>query len=176
MEINLFTYGTLLNENKFNSVLKSYKFDDYEIKSIEPAFVEGKMFSFYGRFPFVVKPDQGKRKKAPYIVYGGLIKLEASKHIFKALDSYEGCSLYAFGVNRDTDLYHREKTNATTIVLENGMIGFLDFEFEPKETVECFIYYGNMKHEWFNREAHRRRSGHLWKSFFMMTEWEKFKN
>lgn len=162
----LFAYGTLLNPSTFARMTPNLE----EIISIEPAYIEGKMYSAYesGRFPFVIKPDDKSRKKSPWFVYGGLITFNADNEVWRTLDSYEGCSKAAFGDNRDTDLYHRETTKVTVIDFETFQ-DFIDYRFETIREEEAEVYFGNYNSHMVKQAiGSKRRAGTVWRSFFNM--------
>ena len=162
----LFAYGTLLNPGTFARMTPNLE----ELISIEPAYIEGKMYTngASSSFPFVIKPDDKSRTKSPWFVYGGLITFKGDNELWRTLDSYEGCSKSSFGENRDTDLYYRETTKVTVIDFES-MSDFIKYDFKVVREDEAEVYLGNYNTMMVqNAIGTDRRAGTVWRSFFNM--------
>lgn len=159
----LFAYGTLLNPSTFEKMTPNLE----KLISIEPAYIEGKMYSA-GNFPIVLRPNDYKRAKAPWFVYGGLITFEAPDEVWRSLDAYEGCSKASLGENRPTDLYHRDKVKVQTIKFES-FSEFIEYKFDKVREDEAEVYFGNPDSSMVqNILKHKKRAGTIWKSFFNM--------
>lgn len=159
----LFAYGTLLNPGTFARMTPNL----IEILSIEPAYIEGKMYSA-GNFPFVLKPNDKSRKKMPRFVYGGLITFVADNEVWRTLDSYEGCSKASLGENRPTDMYHRETVDVTVIDFDS-ISDFINYKFKTVRTDSGEAYFGNYNSRMVKANiGSKRRAGTVWKSFFNM--------
>lgn len=173
MQYKLFTYGTLLLESYFKNFLKYG--DEEKVISIEPAFIEGKMYNVNNRFPAVIKADEGKRSRIPLTVFGGIITFEANPSIWTSIDNYEGCSLGNTNFNNKYDLYHREQTMATPIEM-SSMLDFLSFKFTTHKPVSTWVYYFNVNNPNADKYIQQDRGGQVWKTFFEMEFWDEYKN
>jgi gamma-glutamylcyclotransferase (GGCT)/AIG2-like uncharacterized protein YtfP len=164
MEIKLFTYGTLMRPEQMTMFIN----DSKKIISFVPAMIPGKMYTMETeQFPIVIRPNEGRRMRAPTVVFGALYTLDLDNNDMIALDSYEGCSKAAFGMNLANDLYHRVIVKAKQIEFKN-MIDFMNYNYSLKDETKCFVYYGNMKNDFVKTicTRDRRKNGVVWRDFF----------
>jgi gamma-glutamylcyclotransferase (GGCT)/AIG2-like uncharacterized protein YtfP len=160
--VKLFVYGTLMYDNSIEKLCGN------SVKVLEkvPAFIEGKLYDG-GRFPIVIKKNEGRKARAPVIVHGALLTLEISEEGWKCLDAYEGCSKSTLLKNAPSDLYHRVIVKARTIHYDS-IQQFIEMKYTTGEPVDCQVYLRNMKHEFISYRCTqlRRKNGIVWRNYF----------
>lgn len=145
------------------------------VTNVTPAFVEGKMYSNYNRTPIGIRLDDGKRRKAPHIMYGAVIEFEAPVNVWEKLDVYHSCSRAFIGQKAPYDLFIREEVVARPIHFDS-MEDFLNLKFERgDEDIECYCYFGNTESELIQKYIRFDRSGVVWRTFFNIEHWEEYK-